>query len=170
MANDVLVYRTGDTAFSDMFVASNIFQFGVSAVIGGQWPATTPTIPLKAHYHLLSYGSHGPTMHRLTLMANNESWDSFVYARRGTDAFDVFHIDRNATFYWGSGAGAEDTFLYRSASNRLTTTGGFGMYDVTPPATQPAANPDTSGATLAALETEVNQLKALLRSFGMMAT
>jgi len=31
------------------------------------------------------------------------------------------------------------------------------------------ANPDTTGATLAALETEVNQLKALLRTAGILA-
>lgn len=32
-----------------------------------------------------------------------------------------------------------------------------------------AANPDTSGATLGQLETEVNQLKAVLRTFGLIA-
>ena len=43
----------------------------------------------------------------------------------------------------------------------------FGL-GLTPIATQ-AANADTSGATLAALETEVNQLKATLRAFGLIA-
>lgn len=38
------------------------------------------------------------------------------------------------------------------------------------PSTQKAANPDTSGATLAALETEVNQLKDVLRGYGLIAT
>ena len=38
------------------------------------------------------------------------------------------------------------------------------------PVVQQAANADTSGATLAALETEVNQLKAVLRTFGFIAT
>jgi hypothetical protein len=37
------------------------------------------------------------------------------------------------------------------------------------PVVRPAANPDTTGATLAALETEVNELKALLRTVGLMA-
>jgi hypothetical protein len=37
------------------------------------------------------------------------------------------------------------------------------------PVVQPAALADTSGATLAALETEVNSLKALLRSLGFLA-
>lgn len=37
------------------------------------------------------------------------------------------------------------------------------------PRVQPAANPDTAGATLAALEVEVNELKALLRNLGLMA-
>lgn len=35
--------------------------------------------------------------------------------------------------------------------------------------TQPVNNPDTTGATLAQLETEVNELKALLRTVGLMA-
>ena len=38
------------------------------------------------------------------------------------------------------------------------------------PATTQAANADTSGATLGDLETEVNQLKAVLRTFGLIAT
>lgn len=38
------------------------------------------------------------------------------------------------------------------------------------PAVQPVANPDTSAATLAELETEVNELKAALRSLGLIAT
>lgn len=48
------------------------------------------------------------------------------------------------------------------------TTQKLGFWNVTP-VVQPAANPDTSGATLANLEIEVNQLKALLRSVGFMA-
>jgi hypothetical protein len=36
--------------------------------------------------------------------------------------------------------------------------------------TQPAANADTSGAVLADLETEVNQLKAALRTAGIIDT
>lgn len=46
-----------------------------------------------------------------------------------------------------------------------TTVGFFGKV----PATQPAAQADTTGATLAALETEVNGLKAKLRVLGLMA-
>jgi hypothetical protein len=36
------------------------------------------------------------------------------------------------------------------------------------PVVRPAANADTSGATLAALETEVNELKAMLRTLGLL--
>ena len=42
----------------------------------------------------------------------------------------------------------------------------FAVGTATPVGTQ-AANADTSGATLGQLETEVNELKALLRTFGM---
>lgn len=44
----------------------------------------------------------------------------------------------------------------------------FAVGSATPVGTQ-AANADTSGAALAALETEVNELKAVLRTFGMIA-
>jgi len=45
----------------------------------------------------------------------------------------------------------------------------LGFYNKAP-VVQPAANPDTTGAALAALETEVNELKAALRSLGLIAT
>jgi len=35
---------------------------------------------------------------------------------------------------------------------------------------QRGANPDTTGATVAALEAEINELKSLLRAYGLMAT
>jgi hypothetical protein len=44
----------------------------------------------------------------------------------------------------------------------------FSVGTATPAGTQ-AANADTSGAALAALETEVNELKAVLRTFGLIA-
>lgn len=50
-----------------------------------------------------------------------------------------------------------------------TVPNGLGFFGKAP-TLQPAANPDTSGATLAQLETEVNQLKAALRALGLIAT
>lgn len=49
-------------------------------------------------------------------------------------------------------------------------SGQFTAFGIGTTATQQAANPDTSGATLGDLETEVNQLKAVLRAFGLIAT
>jgi hypothetical protein len=49
------------------------------------------------------------------------------------------------------------------------TTQKLGFYNATP-VVQPSANADTSGATLGDLETEVNQIKQLLRNLGLMAT
>lgn len=96
-------------------------------------------------------------------------------------------VGRNASgsITWGT---VEDTNLYREAANVLatddklhvvgeteidgalnhdgTTVGFYG----TVPATQRPANADTSGATLVALETEVNELKQLLRDYGLLAT
>lgn len=49
------------------------------------------------------------------------------------------------------------------------TTEKLAFWNATP-IVQPSANADTSGAILADLETEVNQLKATLRALGLMAT
>lgn len=49
-------------------------------------------------------------------------------------------------------------------------SGQFTAFGVGTTATQQAANPDTSGATLVQLEAEVNQLKSVLRAFGLIAT
>lgn len=48
------------------------------------------------------------------------------------------------------------------------TTQKIGFFNATP-VVQPAANPDTSDGLVATLQTEVNELKALLRSLGLMA-
>lgn len=73
----------------------------------------------------------------------------------------VFTIDNSGTVVIGGNA-----TITAALDHNGTTVGLFGKT----PATQPAANPDTSGATLAALETEVNELKAALRSLGIIAT
>ena len=63
------------------------------------------------------------------------------------------------------------TIAPKELRTRVITTNStqLGFFGVTPVA-QPAANPDTSGASLATLEAEVNQLKAALRSLGLIAT
>jgi len=50
-----------------------------------------------------------------------------------------------------------------------STTQKLGFFNATP-IVQESANADTSGATLRQLETEVNQLKQLLRNYGLLAT
>lgn len=49
-----------------------------------------------------------------------------------------------------------------------TNTQKIGFFGATP-VVQPAANPDTSSGSITTVETEVNQIKALLRSLGLMA-
>jgi hypothetical protein len=68
------------------------------------------------------------------------------------------------------GNGADLSFGTSSGTKIGTgTTQKLGFYNATP-IVQPAANADTSGATLGDLETEVNQIKQLLRNLGLMAT
>lgn len=52
---------------------------------------------------------------------------------------------------------------------RVGSVGGIGFFGAAA-TSQPAANPDTSGATLGQLETEVNELKQALRDLGLIAT
>lgn len=68
------------------------------------------------------------------------------------------------TIALGDNFGSPTTYLYdaglRSTTGFYAKTGVF----------QPLANADTSGATLVQLEAEVNELKAILRTLGLMAT
>ncbi len=52
----------------------------------------------------------------------------------------------------------------------IHASGQFTAFGVGTTATQQAANPDTTGAILLQLEAEVNELKAVLRAFGLIAT
>ena len=88
----------------------------------------------------------------------------------------AFHVVNGAFFSMYADDAATQTINIDGSNGNTTIKGALdhdgatvGFYGATPVA-QPAANPDTSGAALAALETEVNQLKALLRSVGLMAT
>jgi hypothetical protein len=67
-------------------------------------------------------------------------------------------------------ADARDIVLGSTTGTKIgtATTQKLGFFNVTP-VVQQAANANTSGATLAALETEVNELKATLRTFGFIA-
>lgn len=73
------------------------------------------------------------------------------------------------TFGTGTGetGGGKGWYFGYDTANAFAQKTSF--YNVAPVA-QPAANADTSGATLAALETEVNELKATLRSLGLIST
>jgi len=66
-------------------------------------------------------------------------------------------------------ADGEKLVVGRALEVDTTTTERIGFFGANP-VTQRPANADTSGATLVALETEVNELKQLLRDYGLLAT
>ncbi len=91
-----------------------------------------------------------------------------------------FRTAGSAIYAWGSASNSFYLDSKGSGEIQLNTqngaTGGtrieaaagkVGFYG-TIPVVRPAANPDTTGATLAALETEVNELKAILRTLGLL--
>lgn len=120
-----------------------------------------------------------------TTRATGLTVDTLV-APAGTTAAAAIYITNaptgatdNYALWVDAGTSRFDGGLDLSAANIATdtTTGTkigtaatqkIGFYNATP-IVQPAANPDTSGATLAALETEVNQVKQTLRDLGLMA-
>lgn len=80
-------------------------------------------------------------------------------------------FDGTATNHWAIDHGGLLTTNITNANDiKLAATRGVYVNNVKVVGTQQAANPDTSGATLAALETEVNELKAALRAHGLIAT
>jgi hypothetical protein len=88
---------------------------------------------------------------------------------------DVAAVNQRATLGLGTAAtqatgtsGATVPLLNGANTHASAQCTLFGIGSISPIGTQ-AANPDTSGAALAALETEVNQLKATLRAFGLIA-
>jgi hypothetical protein len=94
--------------------------------------------------------------------------------RASPTAASTLHVCRynGSAWEWVEivGTDATQTLTNKTIGDALdhdgTTVGFFG----TTPATQAAANADTSGATLGELETEVNELKQLLRDYGLLAT
>lgn len=79
--------------------------------------------------------------------------------------------DGELEWWQGSGPSAAVFKLLPTSTGMKIGTGPtqrIGFYGATP-VVQPSANPDTSGATLAALETEVNQVKQALRDVGLLA-
>lgn len=98
-----------------------------------------------------------------------------------------FPIPTDPTYYLGYDSGTGTKFDIGSSLNSVNTemfgnltvsgnssignagTDTIGFHGSTP-ITQPVANADTSGASLTALETEVNELKQLLRDYGLLAS
>lgn len=72
----------------------------------------------------------------------------------------------NAASVAATGAVTGGSVNAGSVNAGATTLGLFGKA----PVAQQPANPDTAAATLAALETEVNEIKATLRAYGLIAT
>ena len=94
----------------------------------------------------------------------------------------AFGVNSTIPTMWltdSGGVGGVGNLLFNDGANiQVDTTTGtqiataatqkLGFFGVTP-IVQPAANPDTSGATLTQLETEVNEVKQTLRNLGLMA-
>ena len=92
--------------------------------------------------------------------------DTFTFLDNGTDTFSF----GNAPLPSGVPSIPNRISIDTNTGMKIgtSTTQKIGFFNKTPIA-QKAANADTSGASLAALETEVNELKQLLRDYGLMA-
>lgn len=100
---------------------------------------------------------------------------NLIIRKNGTDielvnnGFVLLRLASTGTVYFLGGITINGNGIVDPADGSvILSKTAVGFYGV-PGVAQPAANADTSGATLGQLETEVNQLKALLRSVGLMA-
>ena len=103
---------------------------------------------------------NGGTVHDVTV----ENMDSDCNIEIGASAYDITLINCKGTITIASGA----TGIV--CINCTGSIGGAGAGVAIKINNQQPANADTSGATLGQLETEVNELKATLRTFGLIAT
>lgn len=111
----------------------------------------------------------------LTNLPNFITWNGIEY--HGAGEFIMHHLrgirgrraDTGAIFDMLVSNSALEVQLKDRGGNAGIRLGNnqVGFFGATPVA-KPAANPDTSGATLTELEAEVNQLKATLRSLGLL--
>lgn len=152
---DFVVYA--DSAFSTpKFVVigstGDFHAYGAATIDGATAVSGNATI-----------GSDGSDVHVINGKVSINANVADTLLVQTTGGTDIFSVDGNT----GEVKVFNFTFTLAGALNHDGGTVGF--FGQTP-ASQPAANPDTSGASLAALETEVNQLKAALRSLGLIAT
>lgn len=184
----------------DFTATGNLAHTGVALGFFGKTPTSKRglTDDLKqtlVDYGLLTGGGNTPLNLGGSLTANNGIFNGTQVSINGVGARLRLGDGVNATFI-STLAGSPEirvepnaVELLRLSSAALTMTEGkniavgattgtkigtaaaqkLGFFGATPIA-QPAANPDTTNALLSDLEIEINQIKALLRSLGLMAT
>ena len=103
-----------------------------------------------------------------SLFMRNASGTGFAYVKKtgtGNTGWDLLPDKQTANVWTQKQTFSGEIEVDGALNHDGSTVGFFGVA----PVTQRTANADTSGATLAALETEVNELKALLRAYGLLA-
>ena len=141
---------------------------GVSGIKVG---ASTSTESDFVSYNAASYGTqHILYSNSAIEPIQNNKFNKLTYNQTVTP---TAYNRGMVSYIVGTGGGSQDDIVVVkqdkgdstvfSKSSLINDRGFFGA-DLT---SQPAANADTSGATLGDLETEVNQLKAVLRTWGL---
>lgn len=114
----------------------------------------------------------GQTVVHRALSVTSRNLSSNDWTISGIRGVIVPSLTNNGTLTMNNDASLAQSITAGTVNGLKIGTGStqkLGFFNTTPVAQQ-AANPDTSGAILADLETEVNQLKAALRSLGLIAT
>ena len=128
MSSDVLLYRdTTNTNSTEAALFTAVRTSGCSAIVGGTWPSSYPTLPspgnitrLALSLSLDATGFSGATRKYLDTGSGSLAWG----IQQGADTQDRWNIDNTGKQQWGAGgSSAVDTNLYRSASNTLKTDG-----------------------------------------------
>lgn len=184
--SDWLMYVEHVGADSQKFIVGSGSQYGRIRAIGTAIPTVErqgggyPALENNWDIKLLN-----KQWNRMSLKSATSSLDWMISAGVAGGDLLTFHTDDGQVMALGGSAGdprvefggrvaiaeAKNIHLGTTTGSMLATAADqkLGFWGKTP-VVQPVASADTSGASLTDLETEVNQLKALLRSVGLMAT
>jgi Pectate lyase superfamily protein len=130
MSSDRLFYRdTTNTTGGDAFSLIDVNVNGLSAITGGTWPASMPTIPLLSYYHHLIWTAGTAdgvvsTGFAAIVAAASANW---LRLRRGTEANDRLAASDTGQLAWGSGSASADVTLERTAAGTIGVGAGHAI-------------------------------------------
>ena len=149
--------------------SSGVFTFENS---GGSKVTLNPLVggfDITNGLNAINYSIDGLPVFNINATAFRPENNNTINLGSSIKQFKVIYSSEGTVYRAGDGASVVDWHAAGSGLQRGTSATQKQSFWGATPVVQPSANADTSGATLGQLETEVNELKQLLRDIGLMA-